>query len=202
MKVSQFEYEDLTNEIVDKMLFEGILDDELSGDCILVFGSKSAIEYRVPKAVDLYKRKRAKIVLMSGGKEIELDGERVLEAVAMKKRALELGLSECDIVAEVFSEKSTKENILGSLIQLDRVLGLHRIRRVLLVTTLYHMKRCSLMAETYMPRWIQFSMCPANDNNTLRHNWFLTDQGTKRARNEAYKIVCYIKEGSLPDFNI
>ena len=58
------------------------------------------------------------------------------------------------------------------------------------------------MAKTYMPDWIEFSMCAAKDTNTLRHNWFLTEQGIQRARNEAYKIICYIKEGSILDFSI
>jgi len=32
MKVSSLKYEDLTNEIIDRMLYEGISDDGLNGD--------------------------------------------------------------------------------------------------------------------------------------------------------------------------
>lgn len=202
MKVSEIKYEDLTNDIIDKILFEGISDDGLGGDCILVFGSKKATQYRVPKAVELYKSSRAKKMLMSGGKEIEVDGRHILEAVAMQDKALELGVPQDDVIVETFSVRSTKENVLGSLIQLDRILGLNRIKRIILVTTFYHMRRCILMAKTYMPDWIEFSMCPANDTNTLRHNWFLNEQGAQCAKNEAYKIISYIKEGSIPDFII
>lgn len=202
MKVSEIKYENLTNDVIDKILFEGILDDGIDGDCILVFGSRKAIQYRVPKSVEIYKNNRAKKILMSGGKEVEIGERRTLEAIAMQDKALELGVSKEDIIVETFSVKSTKENILGSLIQLDRTLGLNKINRLLLVTTCYHMRRCIIMAKTYMPDWIEFSMCAAKDTNTLRHNWFLTEQGIQRARNEAYKIICYIREGSIPDFPV
>ena len=64
------------------------------------------------------------------------------------------------------------------------------------------MQRCKLMLETYMPDWIEFSMCAAEDRNTRRYNWFLTEQGSHRARMEAFKMTCYIREGSIPDFEI
>lgn len=60
MKVSEIKYENLTNDVIDKMLFEGILDDGIDGDYIIVFGSRKAIQYRVPKAVEIYKNNRAK----------------------------------------------------------------------------------------------------------------------------------------------
>ena len=79
---------------------------------------------------------------------------------------------------------------------------MNKIKRILLVTTFYHARRCSLIAKTYMPNWIEFSICSANDTNTLRHNWFLNEKGMERAKNEAYKIISYIKNGSIPDFTI
>jgi len=202
MRVSEISYEDLTNEVVDKILFNNIFDNGMPGECIMVFGSNKATQYRVPKAVELYKNNRADKLLMSGGKEIDVGGKHILEALAMQEKALEFGIPAEDIIIETFSQRSTKENVIGSLLQLDRALGLNKIKRILLVTTLYHMRRCILMAKTYMPDWFEFTMCPANDINTLRHNWFLNEGGTKRARTEAFKIISYINEGSIPDFNI
>ncbi len=144
----------------------------------MVFGSNKATKYRVPKAVELYQDTRAKKLLMSGGKEIDIGGRRILEALVMQEKAMEFGVPAEDIIIETFSQRSTKENIIGSLLQLDRTIGLNKIKRMLLVTTLYHMRRCILMARTYMPDWFEFSMCPANDINTLRYNGFLNEGGT------------------------
>lgn len=202
MKVSELKYEDLTDEYVDKILFENIKDDGNQGDCILVFGSIKANQYRVPKAVELYKQNRANKIIFSGGKGIETSEGHMLEAEMMQKRAIELGVPEEDTLIEVLSQVGTKENVLGSLMIIDRHIGLNNVHRILAVSTAYHMQRCKLMLETYMPKWIEFSLCPAQDNNTRRENWFLTEAGSKRARLEAYKISCYIREGSLSDFEI
>ncbi len=202
LKVSELNYEDLNKEYIDKILYDGIIDDGKIGNCILVFGSRSAPKYRIPKAVELYKIGRAKKIILSGGKLIECNGEIKTEANIMKEKAVELGVNKDDIVEEVFSIKNTKENVLGSLLILDREFGLNNIKRILVVSTSYHMRRCIKMLETYMPDWIQFSMCGANDSNTKRDNWYLNDEGYKRAKLEAYKIICYIREGSIKDFEI
>lgn len=202
MKVSTLNYEDLTQAYVDRILFEGIQDDGEKGDCILVFGSIKANQYRVPKAVELYKANRASKIIFSGGKGIETSEGYMLEAEMMQKRAIELGVPEEDTIVEVISQVGTKENVLGTMLMIDRHIGLNRVKRILAVSTAYHMRRCQMMLETYMPDWITFSLCPAEDNNTRRENWFLSEAGSKRARLEAYKIACYIREGSLPDFEI
>ena len=202
LKVSELNYEDLNEEYIDRILYDGIIDDNKNGDCILVFGSRSAIKYRVPKAVELYKAGRAKKILLSGGKVIEHNNELKMECQIMKEKAIELGVNKDDLIEESISIKSTKENVLASLLILDREFGLNNIKRILVVSTTYHMRRCMMMLETYMPDWIQFSMCGANDTRTNRDNWFLNDEGYKRAKLEAYKISCYIREGSIKDFEI
>ncbi|MEG0847998.1 MAG: ElyC/SanA/YdcF family protein, partial [Niameybacter sp.] len=89
MKVSELKYEDLTDGYVDKILFENIKDDGESGDCILVFGSIKANQYRVPKAVELYKQNRASKIIFSDGKGIETTEGYMLEAEMMQKKAIE-----------------------------------------------------------------------------------------------------------------
>ena len=51
MWVSKITEEDLSNEIIDKLLFEGIVDTGENIDCIIVLGSTKASKYRVPVAV-------------------------------------------------------------------------------------------------------------------------------------------------------
>lgn len=201
MKVSKLQYEDLTNEVVDKILFEDINDYEYNGDCILVLGSKIAHKYRVPKAVDLYNAKRSNSILLSGGTIVESEYGLISEAELMKIKAIELGIPVENLIIETKS-KTTQENMICSLLSLERTKKLTNIKSILLVTTRYHMRRSLMMAETFMPKWIKVYSCPADDTNTLRYNWFLTERNAKLAKDEAYKISYYIREGYIADFDI
>ena len=87
MKVSQLTSDSLTDEIIDRLLFDGLEDTGERGDCILVLGSTKAVQYRVPEAAALYHAGRAPKVLMCGGA-----AEGIPEAEQMRQRAQELGI--------------------------------------------------------------------------------------------------------------
>jgi hypothetical protein len=59
MNISQLEFEKLSVNQITNLLFSNIEDDYETGDCILVVGSKTAVHYRLPKAVELYNQGRA-----------------------------------------------------------------------------------------------------------------------------------------------
>lgn len=54
MWVSEITKEDLTNDVIDRLLFEGLDDNGASVDCIIVLGSIKAAEYRVPAAAEAF----------------------------------------------------------------------------------------------------------------------------------------------------
>ena len=54
MRVSKITREDLTNDVVDRLLFEGLHDPGASVDCIIVLGSVKAAKYRVPAAAKAF----------------------------------------------------------------------------------------------------------------------------------------------------
>lgn len=201
MKVSSLKKNDLSREVVDKILYEGLEDTGDRGDCVMVLGSTTAPKYRVPKAVSMYKDKRASKILLCGGTILETECGFLSEAEVMRRKSLEMGMPDEDILLEELS-KTTKENMLCALLILERTFKLCNINKILMVTTNYHMRRCLLMAQTYMPSWIRFCPCPAEDTNTRRSNWYKSEKGYQRAKEEAWKIVCYINEKSIPDFEI
>lgn len=61
------------------------------------------------------------------------------------------------------------------------------------------MRRTLLNLKTFMPEWIQYSMCPVDDNTTKANNWFENPYGRKRVEMEANKIIKYVKQGSIMD---
>ena len=201
MVVSKLKEEDLTQEVVDRLLFQGLEDTGEKADCIIVLGSTKAAKYRVPVAVEAYKAGRASKIMLCGGKLRDFPDGKYSEAQHMHKAALELGIPEEDIILEN-SSQDTVENILFAMIEMQRNFWLNKIRTVLLVTTAYHMRRSLAIARYLLPEHITVIPCPADDNNTRRDNWMHTPVGTQRAKAEAMKLVQYAANGVIPDFQL
>ncbi|MGM0838032.1 MAG: YdcF family protein [Bacillota bacterium] len=196
MFVSDLDENCLTDNQITSLLFKGMEDDGKSGECILVVGSSKAVQYRLPMAVKLYQKGRAGKILCSGG--VTWEGQSDPEAVALKNEAIKLGVPEHDILVEDIS-LHTKENVLASMLVLDRAFFLQNIDRLIIVTTAFHMKRLHLTLKTYMPPWITYTLCPVNDLTTREDNWFESEMGRKRAEAEARKIIMYVKQRALVD---
>lgn len=201
MLVSKIKEEELTFETVDRLLFQDLEDTGESADCIIVLGSAKAAKYRVPVAVDAYKAGRARKIMLCGGALRDFSVGKCSEAEHMYKAALELGVSDENIILEN-SSQNTIENILYALIELQRNFWLNKVRSVLLVTTAYHMRRSLAIARYLFPEHITIVPCPANDNNTRRDSWMNTAVGVERAKGEAMNIVRSVINGVIPDFEI
>ena len=201
MLVSEIKEEHLTFEIIDRLLFEGLEDTGENADCVIVLGSMKAAKYRVPIAVETYNAGRSDKLMLCGGKLRDFPDGQYSEAEHMHKAALELGVANESIILEN-SSQNTVENILCALIELQRTLWLNKVHRVILVTTTYHMRRSLAIARYLFPAHIAVIPCPADDTNTRRDNWMNTPVGMERAKKEAIKIVKYIQDGVIPDFEI
>jgi len=201
MFVSSIKEEDLTFEVVDRLLFQGLEDTGENADCMIVLGSIKAAKYRVPAAVQAFKSGRASKIMLCGGKLRDFPDGKHSEAEHMHQAALALGVAEEDIILENRSQ-NTVENILFSSIELQRTFWLNKVRSVLLVTTAYHMRRSLAIARYLLPKHIAVIPCPANDTNTRRDNWMNTPIGVERAKSEAMKIVSSVINGIIPDFEI
>ena len=201
MFVSSIKEGDLSVELVDRLLFQGIEDTGENVDCILVLGSVKAAQYRVPAAVRAYKVGRTSKMMLCGGKLRDFSDGRYSEAEHMRQTALALGVVDEAIILENRSQ-NTVENILFAMIELQRSVWLNNVHSVLLVTTAYHMRRSLAIARYLLPAHITVIPCPANDNNTRQDNWMNTQVGTDRAKKEAMKIIDSVINGIIPDFEI
>ena len=201
MLVSNLKDEDLTTELIERLLFNGITDTGEVADCILVLGSKKAAQYRVPVAVSAYKAGRSKKIMLCGGKVRDFPTGKSTEAENMYRAALDLGVPKENIIAEN-SSQNTVENILFAMIELQRNFWLNNVQTVLLVTTAYHMRRSLAIARYLLPAHIAIIPCPANDTHTRQDNWTTTPIGIERAKKEALNVINYIRNGVIPDFEI
>lgn len=201
MLVSEIKEENLTDELVDKLLYSGLEDTREDVDCIIVLGSIKAPKYRVPVAVKAYHAGRAGKIMLCGGAVRDFPDGEDTEYGHMLKKALELGVPKEDIILETTS-MNTVENLLCALVELQRTFWLNRVKKVLLVTTTYHMRRSLAIARYLFPAHIEIIPCPAADDNTNRDNWMNTPKGRQRAVAEALNIVNCVKNGVFPDFEI
>ncbi len=201
MWVSEITEEHLQNEMIDRILFDGIEDRGEAADCIIVLGSIKASKYRVPVAVEAYRAGRANCIMLCGGSVREFPEGRMTEACNMYQRAIELGAVQASIILEETSQ-NTIENMLCALLELQRSMWLNKVKRVLLVTTTYHMRRSLQLARYLFPDHIEVCPCPADDESTRRTSWMNTEVGIHRARTEVMKIVEYVNNGVIPDFEV
>jgi len=198
MLLSQINENDLEISKINKILFDIPKDDGLKGDCIWVFGSKTWLEERVELAVKLYNDRRAPYILFSGG--LGKTG-KVAEAILMKEKAIALGVPENAILTEELSYNTT-ENILCSLLVLERKFLLQKINRLIVVSSPPHIQRLSLTLSRYMPKWIKYSYC-YNDNSVLsKNNWTKSSESIERIKKEAKGIIFYAKNGYIDDKEI
>lgn len=201
MYISELSKDNLTDELVDKVLFEGISDTGEKVDCIIVLGSIKASQYRIPVAVDAYKKGRASKLLLSGGSVRDFADGHMSEAEHMRKYAIRLGVAPEDIILENYSH-NTVENMFGSLLELQRSFWINRVKSVLLVTTSYHMRRSLALARYLFPAHITVIPCPADDTNTRRDNWMESEEGRKRAIDEVKNIITCVENKLFPDLEI
>ena len=195
------EIDRLSDDIVDRLLFRNLEDTGEHADCILVLGSTKASQYRIPVAVQAYRDKRAGKLLLCGGSIKEFPEGSMREADHMRLHAIAQGVRPEDVLMETNS-RNTIENMFGSLMELQRAFCIDRVRKVLLVTTTYHMRRSLALAQYLYPDHIQVFPCPADDTNTRRDNWMKSEAGRKRALDEANKIIQSVENGLFPDFEL
>lgn len=163
-------------------------DNGAHADCIIVLGSIKATKYRVPVAVKAFFAGRSEKIMLCGGKTRNFPSGSMTEAENMYEKTLELGVPETNIIMDNNSQ-NTIENILCSLLELQRSMWLNKVKSVLLVTTTYHMRRSLHLARYLFPAHISVYPCPADDTKTKRDNWMNTTKGIERAKAEALKLL-------------
>ncbi|UNK20306.1 YdcF family protein [Paenibacillus sp. N3/727] len=200
MLISNMNPEKLMKEQITKLVFGDASEMDngtLHGDCIFVFGGMNVD--RVLKAVELYKNGRAPLILFTGGDRF---GQRTLhESIFMRDEAIKLGVPAESILIEQVSNH-TKENILASLMVLDRAVGLEKINRLLLVSAPGHMRRCLLMLKTFMPPWYEYVWCPDDRKLGQANSWWTDTTEEKRVRDELYKVIYGVKGKYFEDAEV
>lgn len=198
MYLSKINENNLSEKDINNILFNIPKDDGVIGECIWVFGSKTDLDERLNLAVELYNNKRAPYILFTGGKG---KNGTIPEAKIMKEKALSLGIPEEAILTEEESNNTT-ENILCSMLVLERKFLLQNIKRLVIVSSPFHIQRLSLTLSRYMPKWIEYSYCYDDNSPVSMNNWKNNPESKKRVEYEAKGIIYYAKNKYIDDKDI
>ena len=119
----------------------------------------------------------------------------------MKEKLIQLGIPEKVILTEEESY-NTIENVLCSLVILNRKFLLQNIKRLIVVSSPFHIQRLSLTIQRYMPKWINYSYCYDENSKVSKNNWSKTEETKKRVEHESKGIIYYVKNNYIEDKNI
>lgn len=202
MKLSEINKETLTDDDIQKIVYENIDDNGKSTIYGLVFGNSMLINERVRTAVSAYKNNRIKKIIFSGGSNgiSNQNNDVIPEAIKMKKLAIDLGVDEEDILIDDTSNNSF-ENVENSF----NLISDENISSIAIITSEFHLKRCMAIIKKKFPN-LEVILIPSKDGFSDSNNWFLSDNtwnsGRSLATYEANLLIRYAKENKIADINI
>ena len=202
MKISELQDKNITDDLVDKILYENLeYYNNQFVDIAIVLGSSKAHIYRLPPVVDAYKKGNVKKIITSGHTR-KMNERYINEGKFLRDKALEMGVSESDIIVEGNAE-NTWENLYFSREILEQKGLLTDGRTIAIATSSYHMRRSLCIAKrVFAPYNLNIISFLGEDNSTRRDTWYANEKGRKRCYGEIYKIIWSINQGIIDDWSL
>lgn len=170
-------------------------------EAALVLGTDKPNIDRTPEAVKQYKNGVCDKLVMSGGVYWDTEYGRVTEAEYMRLFAMEKGVKDEDIILDNLA-RTTIENVLCGNIAIHRAFNyISEVKNLLLVTSLYHMRRSMLIAEALTPKHMKVFACPAYGIIDGK-DWKDTELGRRRVTAEAGYIKAMAVHGLIDDIKL
>lgn len=143
---------------------------------------------RTAEAIRLFQENWATYIVFSGA---AADKDGPSNARVMRQQAIDSGVPIGSTIIEEQSE-TTKQNAE----QVQDSLREQGIRRVILVTSGYHMKRVSLEFSRQLGDSVELVRHPVSRDRQWSNTWWLTPHGWYLAVSELVKIVVFYTGGS------
>ena len=205
MKISEVTEEFLLS-LSPKQKFDiicgAIKDDGDSADIAILLGSRPTnAKERALAAAKLYRDGRVKYIVPSGGVEWDVgDGEMLSEALYMK-RILEVEGVPSEAIILENEARTTKENMIYATLQINRRTKFYGDKRVIIVTSLCHMKRSIALANAFLPRMVTPSAYPSYPYESVEE-WIENDKNVASLDGELHLIWGLVNHNIISDFEI
>lgn len=202
MYLSELDLDRADDDALESLVFSHLRAEKAPYcQAALVLGCKTPNDYRTPEAVRQYKSGNCGKLVMSGGVYWDTKYGRLTEAESMRRCALEQGVPDDDIVTDNLAT-TTIENMICGMLAMNRAFGcISAVKDLMLVTSLYHMRRSLLIADALIPKIIRVHPCPAAGPIDAK-NWKDEPSGRRRVRAEAGYIKAMAVGGMIDDIRL
>ncbi len=202
MYLSELDIKTADDNLLESIIFpEGLVTDIPYCQAALVLGTSNPNIDRTPEAVKQYKSGKCGKLVMSGGVYWDTEYGRLTEAEYMARFAMDNGVPEKDIVLDNMAQ-TTIENFLCGAIAIHREFDyISEVKDLLVITSLYHMRRSMLIANALMPRNMRIHACPAC-GIIDKSNWRDSELGRRRVTSEVGFIKAMIVNDLVNDIKI
>lgn len=199
MKISEADISELEPSELESLVF-GYDSDDTTEHCeiALVLGTSNANADRTPMAVECYKNGLCDKLVLSGGVEWETPDGKKSEAKMMQEYCLNNGVKAEDIILDELS-LTTAENMICSTLAFGREYEyVSEVKNLLLITSEYHLRRSTLLAEALLPRCVKIHPVAAK-GYINRKNWQEKPEYMQKVAMEAVFMQAQIENGLTAD---
>ncbi len=200
MKLTDIDTNNISNEIIKKVLFNTPKNEYLEADCLIVFGChlKPLLDERIKTVLEILKVKKVDKILLTGGIGVAGDFN---ESEYMKEVLLKNNVKEEIILIEDKST-TTEENIINS-IEILKNNNLIENKNIILVSNQAHLKRIGMELKKQL-KDNKFEIIYEYPSSSLTsfENFEKNNELRVRAVNEIKKIRKFIDMGIVDDENI
>ena len=200
MRLTEINTQNITDDIIKKVLFNTIKSKFLEADCLIIFGChlKPLLDERLECAIKILKSKKIDTILLTGG--IGVNGN-FNESEYMKKALLNFGIAENKILVDDKST-TTEENIVNS-IQILRDNNLINNKKIVLVSNQAHLRRIGMELKKQLGGDKFDIIYEYPENSIISFDNVKNDNDLRNlATNEVKKIIRFIEQGILDDEEI
>lgn len=200
MRLTEINTQNITDDIIKKVLFSTIKSEFLEADCLIIFGChlKPLLDERLECAIKILKSKKIDTILLTGG--IGVNGN-FNESEYMKKALLNFGIAENKILVDDRST-TTKENIVNS-IQILRDTNLINNKKIVLVSNQAHLRRIGMELKKQLNGDKFDIIYEYPENSIISFDNVKNDNDLRNlATNEVKKIIRFIEQGIVDDEEI
>lgn len=200
MRLTEINTQNITDDIIKKVLFSTIKSKFLEADCLIIFGChlKPLLDERLDCAIKILKSKKIDTILLTGG--IGVNGN-FNESEYMKKALLNFGIAENKILVDDKST-TTEENIVNS-IQILRDNNLINNKKIVLVSNQAHLRRIGMELKKQLGGDKFDIIYEYPENSIISFDNVKNDNDLRNlATNEVKKIIRFIEQGILDDEEI
>lgn len=190
----------LSIEQKNSVVFDLDMDfNEHAEFALLLGGMPDVMLARAKKAAEIYFENRVDFIIPTGGVCHKIEGEIISEAHYMTRALLSFGVPEDRIIIEN-EARTTKENMICSLLVMHRKMGYNRIKNIVIVTSPPHIKRSMGIAKRLLPQQIKLSGICSDEPRRSREHWTKYPDSVEKIEKEAGLLKRFVDTNSMDDF--